>query len=108
MTAAEVIASERSDGAISLERILARRALDPPDLARDRAGVADRLHEMHAIADLQLVEIALHQAVAVEIELRAFVRQKEAVILVRVELRHLADEERIAPRAPLRRRAACA
>src|SRR5215204_3096235 len=74
---------------------LSRRALDPPHLARDRAGIADRLHKMHAVAYLQLVEIALHQAVAVEIELRPLMRQHKAVILVRVELRDLAGEERI-------------
>ena len=104
----EVIARSRSDGAIPVERILARRALDPPDLARDRAGVADRLHEMHAVADLQLVEIALHQAVAVEIELRALVRQKEAMILVRDRAATPGRRRTRRPRAPLRRRAACA
>src|SRR3954454_19186070 len=76
-----------------VSRALSRGALDPPDLARDRAGVADRLHEMHAVADFDLVEIALQQAVAVEIKLRTFVRQQEAVTLSRIKLRYLADEE---------------
>src|SRR5262249_5830704 len=64
----------------------ARGGFGAPDLARDRAGIADRLDEMHAIADLESVEIALHQAVAVEIELRPLMRQDEAVILLWVEL----------------------
>jgi hypothetical protein len=65
---------------------LARGAFGPPDLAGDRPGIADCLDEMHAIADLKLVEIALHQAVAVEIELRPFMRQDKAVVLIRVKL----------------------
>src|SRR5204862_4907731 len=67
-------------------RGLARRAFGPPDLAGDRPGIADCLDKMHAVTDLQLVEIALHQTVAVEIELRPFMRQDKAVIFVRVKL----------------------
>src|SRR5205085_3224060 len=65
-------------------RGLARRAFGPPDLAGDRPGIADCLDKMHAVTDPQLVEIALHQTVAVEIELRPFMRQHKAVIFVRL------------------------
>src|SRR6266542_1727580 len=74
---------------------LSRLAFDPPDLAGDRPGVADGFDKMHPVADLQPVEIPLDQAVAVEIELTALMGQDEAVILLGVELRHLAGKEGI-------------
>ena len=72
---------------------LARLAFDPPDLAGDRPGIADGFDEMHPVADLQSVEIPLDQAIAVEIQLAAFMGQDEAVLLLGIELRHLAGEE---------------
>src|SRR4051794_26854235 len=71
------------------ERGSAGRALGAPDFGGDRPGIADRLDEMHLIADLELVEIAVHQTVAVEIELSSFMRQQEPVILLRVKLADL-------------------
>jgi len=47
---------------------------------------------MHLVADLEPVEVAVDQAVAVKIQLAAFMRQDEAVILVGIKLRHLAGE----------------
>ena len=47
---------------------------------------------MHLVADLKSIKIALNQTVAVKVQLAAFMRQDEAVIVFGIELRHLAGK----------------
>src|ERR1044072_79656 len=61
-----------------------------PHLGGDRAGVADRFDVTHVAADLQPVEVARHNAVAVEVEQPACRGEQEAEILPPRDLSHLS------------------
>src|SRR5262249_41784019 len=61
-------------------------------LGRDRASVAERFDVVHRVAALELVEVAVEQRVAVEIEQGPFLGEQEAEVLIVVDLGDLAEE----------------
>lgn len=65
-----------------------------PDLVRKRSGIAVDLREVDRVGELEPVERAGHQAVAVEVQSGSFVSEDESVILVGV-LKFRSFRERV-------------
>src|SRR3546814_20727315 len=66
-----------------------------PDLARLRPSLADGFHILHPVANLEIVEVVVQQAVAVEPQLAAFRGPQETVVLPPTQTDDLADQRRV-------------